>query len=111
MTNEMIKSLVEQLNKGKHLSELGLSAYDFNEDMTVNDASEFIQERINEHEIIFYHHAIKYLSENDPSLRNSLALANEYGCEFVSLDSEKLATMLFQADASEELSVINYIIV
>lgn len=45
-------------------------------------------------EIIYYSNAIKYLYENDPSLRNSLEIACEYGYSPKDLSSETLASLL-----------------
>lgn len=45
-------------------------------------------------EIIYYHKAIDFLKENDPSLCNSIALACEYGYNLENLDSETLASIL-----------------
>ena len=50
-------------------------------------------------EIIYYANAIKYLSENDPSLQESLSIASEYGYTTENLNSELLASLL----ASQEL--------
>lgn len=45
-------------------------------------------------EIIFYSTAIAFLSENDPSLRESLELASDMGYETKDLSSEIFATLL-----------------
>ena len=50
-------------------------------------------------DIIYYSNAIKYLSENDPSLKDSLELASEYGYSTRDLSSEILASLL----ASDQL--------
>ena len=44
-------------------------------------------------EIIYYCNAIEYLSENDPSLTESLELANDMGYNPNDLNSEILATL------------------
>ena len=49
-----------------------------------------------EEDIIYYNRAIKYLSENDSSLRESLELANDLGCTLENLSSETLATIHYQ---------------
>lgn len=57
-------------------------------------------------EVIYYSNAIEYLSRNDPSLQESLAIAEELGYTPKDLNSEKLASMLksgHQRDAFEEL--------
>jgi hypothetical protein len=45
-------------------------------------------------EIIYYSTAIEYLQKNDPSLRESLGLAQEFGYEVKNLNSEILASLL-----------------
>jgi len=45
-------------------------------------------------EVIYYYNAIKYLSEHDPSLRESLGLAHELGYSIDKLSSEDLASEL-----------------
>lgn len=45
-------------------------------------------------EIIYYASAIEFLQKNDPSLKESLELASEYGFEVGNLNSEILASLL-----------------
>jgi len=45
-------------------------------------------------EIIYYTNAIKFLSENDPSLTDSMSLANECGFTLNKINSELLASLL-----------------
>ena len=50
-----------------------------------------------EQEIIYYSKAMNYLIENDASLKDSLAIATEYGIDDTSeLNSEYLATIHYQ---------------
>ena len=50
-----------------------------------------------EQEIIYYSKAMNYLIENDVSLKDSLAIATEYGIDDTSeLNSEYLATIHYQ---------------
>ena len=44
-------------------------------------------------EVIYYSSAIRYLKDNDPSLTQSLEIANEYGYTTENLNSELLATL------------------
>ena len=44
-------------------------------------------------EVIYYSSAIRYLKDNDPSLCESLEIANEYGYTTENLNSEVLATL------------------
>ena len=53
-------------------------------------------------DIIYYHKAIKYLHENDPSLTESLNIANEHGYKTCDLNSELLASLLASQYAEEE---------
>lgn len=53
-------------------------------------------------EIIYYSRAIEYLQENDPSLRNSLEIASEYGYEVSNLNSEILASLLVSQNIRED---------
>ena len=57
-----------------------------------DDALEYIYEQ----DIIYYNKAIKYLSENDASLRESLELAHNGGYEYKHLSSETLASIHYQ---------------
>ena len=64
-------------------------------------------------EIIYYHNAIKYLSENDPSLVDSLELASDMGYEIENINSEILASLHASdknedkfSDASDELEAM-----
>ena len=47
-------------------------------------------------DIIYYYNAMKYLSENDSSLRESLELAHDLGCTLENLSSETLASIHYQ---------------
>jgi len=55
-------------------------------------------------EIIYYSNAIDYLQNNDPSLRESLSIANEMGYETKNLNSEILASLLASQNSREEFS-------
>ena len=52
-------------------------------------------------EITYYSNAIEYLSENDPSLRDSLELAAVFGYPPQDLNSETLASLLASEEARE----------
>ena len=49
-------------------------------------------------EIIYYHTAMEYLMENDASLQESLDIVNQMGFSMSSLNSELLATVLYQQE-------------
>ena len=59
-----------------------------------DDALEYCYEQ----EIIYYHNAIEYLSNNDSSFTNSLKLASELGFSCENLNSETLATVHYQSE-------------
>lgn len=77
------------------------------EDINIDDAYNSIQEEIFYNngfdvEIIYYSKAIEYLSKNDPSLRESLEIAQEYGFQLENLNSETLASLLASQNAREK---------
>jgi hypothetical protein len=69
---------------------------------------EYLQERINECEVVYYTNAIKLLAEHDPSLMQSMELASEYGFSVDKLNSEVLATLLLQSMLNYELSKTDF---
>ena len=76
------------------------------EDIDIDNSYNSIQEKIHENngfdiEIIYYSKAIEYLSENDPSLKESLGIASDYGFELKNLNSETLASLLASENARE----------
>ncbi|MCQ2075969.1 MAG: hypothetical protein MJZ20_02900 [Bacteroidaceae bacterium] len=68
------------------------------------DFIEEIRDRIYEQEIIYHSRAMNYLMDNDASLQDSLALAHEYGYTCDKLNSETLATLLYQDNLQRNLS-------
>lgn len=56
----------------------------------LNDNNAFIQES----EVVYYASAIEYLQKNDPSLQESLAIAEQMGFSLNNLSSESLASLL-----------------
>ena len=61
-------------------------------------------------EIIYYYKAMKYLTENDPSLHESMEMAAEFGYSPENLNSELLATLLATRKAQEEFRNLEPII-
>ena len=57
-------------------------------------------------DIIYYSNAMKYLSENDPSLNESMSIAYEFGYETKDINSEILASLLYSQDLREQYSSI-----
>jgi hypothetical protein len=53
-------------------------------------------------EIIYYTNAMEYLMERDPSLRESLEIAEEYGYTPSNITSEVLASLLASRECREE---------
>jgi intracellular sulfur oxidation DsrE/DsrF family protein len=53
-------------------------------------------------EIIYYTNAMEYLMERDPSLRESLEIAEEYGYTPSNITSEVLASLLASKECREE---------
>ncbi len=69
------------------------------EKIDAENAFDSIREMIEENggfdkEVIYYSNAIKFLAENDPSLQESLELAEEFGYSAKDLNSEILASLL-----------------
>ena len=73
-----------------------------------DELRETIEERISEQDIVYYARAMEYLSEHDNSLHDSLELAAEMGYYLQDLNSEILATLLYQKNLREELSDIDF---
>jgi hypothetical protein len=80
-------------------------SFDMDEDevSSVDDVVNYLEDRINEIEVIYYDRAMKLLSEHDASLQDSLGYAEEMGYSCGDLNSETLATILCQEKAREEL--------
>ncbi len=55
-------------------------------------------------EVIYYYNAIEYLKDNDASLHESMALADDYGCRPIDINSELLASLLKSQKCREEFS-------
>lgn len=98
MENEGRLKALEKLLKDTELSDLELDGE------TAEDVIENLEERISEEEIIYYSNAIKYLAENDASLQESLGIASDLGYTTDKLNSETLATLLYQQNLRNELS-------
>jgi hypothetical protein len=72
---------------------------------TIDEMQEKISDYIQEScDIIYYSNAIEYLQKNDPSLRISLDIAQEYGFSFQNINSEVLASLLYKQELSELLA-------
>lgn len=80
-------------------------SFDMNESdiSSVDDVINYIEDRINEDEVIYYDNAMKILMKNDPSLQISMGYADDLGYSCKDINSELLATILCQESAREEL--------
>ena len=76
------------------------SLYD-NED-TFQEFCDKVNDAIMHEEIIYYSEAIKYLMREDASLSDSLDIASEYGFTTEQLNSQLLATLLYQQKLTEQ---------
>mgnify|MGYP003646868104 FL=1 len=73
----------------------------YNED-TFNDFCDKVNDAIMQEEIIYYYEAMKYLTREDASLYQSLEIASEYGYTTENLNSELLATLLYQQNLTNQ---------
>ena len=93
---ERLKELVKDNNLDIDMDYI----YDKNKDF--DQLNEDVIQYIHESEIIYYSKAIAYLSDNDNSLYESLEIAKEYGYTIENLNSELLATLLYQQNFTNE---------
>ena len=80
---------------------IDLAALYDNED-TFNHFCDKVNYAIMSEDIIYYSEAIKYLMREDASLADSLDIAKEYGYTIEQLNSELLATLLYQQKLTEQ---------
>ena len=101
MKEEIFNKLQDRLN------EINTTDLDFNyyldEDDNANNFIEKLQEAIYSLEIIYYGRAMQYLTDNDTSLNESHSIASEMGYECKDINSELLATLLYQQEQRELL--------
>jgi len=76
--------------------------YLYNENEEFNELEENVIQYIQESEIIYYSKAMTYLSDNDNSLYQSLEIAIEMGYTAENLNSELLATLLYQQNLTNQ---------
>ena len=104
--NQEQRERVAEFLKGLNIS-IDILDYVNPEDIDIENAYESILEALQENggfnvEIVYYSNAIKFLQENDPSLKESLEIASEFGFNMDSLNSELLASLLASRQAEEE---------
>tara|TARA_R100001510_G_C7581672_1_gene154432 strand:+ start:74 stop:568 length:495 start_codon:yes stop_codon:yes gene_type:complete len=100
-TEEQVEKIIDFLDSSEGFEDVTqyLSEFDYEEIKNFDDlyfkldGSGFFDEN---RDIIYYHKAIKYLQENDPSLCEAFEIADEMGYEVKNLNSELLATLLYQ---------------
>jgi hypothetical protein len=99
MKKRLTKEEVESL---KYISKLDI-IYALDDFETLDEARENLETAIREYEVVYYSNAIEFLSEEDPSLNESLGLADELGYTLDQLNSELLATILIQEKMMREI--------
>ena len=103
-----MENTTKQITVDAKLKELfkntGFECYQFEGFMDAETLIDHMRTEISEDEIIYYSNAMKYLSENDNSLRESMEIADELGYEPKNINSELLATLLQQRNLEEELN-------
>ena len=101
----IIDKIQDLINDTDDLSQI---SFDMNESEigSADDIFEYIEERINEIEVIYYDNAMKILSKYDPSLQESLEYASDLGYDCKDLNSELLATIACQEWARQDLDDI-----
>tara|TARA_R110000765_G_scaffold60380_1_gene116844 strand:+ start:403 stop:738 length:336 start_codon:yes stop_codon:yes gene_type:complete len=91
-----LQKLVEDNN-----FDIDLANLYYNED-TFNDFCDKVNDAIMQEEIIYYYQAMKYLTREDASLSQSLEIASEFGYTTENLNSELLATLLYQQNLTNQ---------
>ena len=104
--NEKIETFFAELDKVIDLNDNLINYIDI-ESIDATSAFNSIYEMIDENdgfncEVIYYSNAIKYLQENDPSLKESFEIASELGYETKNLNSEILASLLKSQNVRDE---------
>lgn len=102
MNYETIKSIIEDEEKNFNFNDFIINYIEREEIEaieTIDELRELLQNKDEDGDItnayvVYYLSAIDYLRENDPSLNESLELANDYGYDIKSLNSELLASIL-----------------
>ena len=108
-TTAEILEIVETLEKDYDFNDILVNYIDVDELAKCTNTDEVIElfrkankdEDITRGEIIYYANAIEYLSENDPSLNDSISLAIDMWYELKNINSELLANLL-KSDVNSE---------
>ena len=105
--NERIEDFLKSLN----IDNLYVMDYVNIDDIDFSNAYQSIYEMIDDEggfyvDIIYYSNAIDYLAKNDPSLHESLALADVFGFELSKLNSEVLASLHASEKCRDDFSAL-----
>ena len=92
----------EELNTFNYICDLDIN-YILEDCETTEEVREAVEQAIQEDEVVYYNNAIKFLAEEDQSLRESLEIAMEYGYSIEEINSELLATLLSQSRMMNEV--------
>ncbi len=107
ITKKQTKELNNIINKKDYLPDLDIIYHlEYNDFDTMEQIMEYLQDRIYEQDIIYYSSAMEFLVKHDASLQESTELAHDLGYTCKDINSELLATLLFQNFLTEELSEI-----
>lgn len=102
------KKEIEAHNIIRNLAQINISIneYDLEGLKSYDDLYDYLNEKnLFWVDIIYYHKAIKYLMENDPSLTESMEIANNSGYQFTcDLNSELLASLHATEKAKENFA-------
>ena len=106
--NEKIETFFAELDKQIELNDNIINYVDI-DSIDNDDAFTSIYDMIYDNggfdiEVIYYSNAIKYLQENDPSLRESLEIASDFGYDIKNINSELLASLLKSQNIRDEFS-------
>ena len=85
----------------KEMFDIDLASLYCDED-TFLDFCDKVNDAIMQEEVIYYYEAMKYLMREDVSLGESLEIASEYGYTTEQINSELLATLLYQQKLTEQ---------
>lgn len=102
MRNE---KLTQYIKENVNIENLEILDYitDFEDINSFDDLQEYLEDNgAFNIDIIYYSNAIQYLMKEDPSLRESLEMASEFGYEVANLSSEILASLLASQRVRED---------
>ena len=106
---KFIKDKLRDLDNSK-ANPFELKTLDYYTGQSVDDFIKTIRKVINNQQITYTGVAIEYLYQHDMSLEKSLEIAIKRGFSMKSLDSEVLATLLYQQDLRQQLAAIEIFI-